>query len=129
MVKKNKQEKKEKPIPTLVSSTKCKMTAEFVEFQTKQNYFGEYFGLVLKNIRTSPYRKLISEKQWFHLTNNFKKAFWDYKDEELPGKKLKFEGVKETHKKGYYAYRNNVLVEHPNDLKYKVVRVKKIKIV
>ena len=97
--------------------------------QTKNNDFGEdLYGLVIKNIKKMTGNKIISDSQWFHLGEGFKKTFAKYKDEELPGKKIKFEAALESNKKDYYTYRDNVLISGPDDLEHKLLRPTKIKV-
>lgn len=101
----------------------------FSTFRTKYNGFGEdLYGFILINIRKVPSKALISESQWFNLSEGFKRAFRRYKDEELPKKKIRFEATMESNKKGYYTYRDNVLISGPEDIEYKLLRPTKIKI-
>lgn len=101
----------------------------FSHFQTKNNSFSEeLYGLVLKDIKKTPSKKKISDLQWFHLGDGFKKTFAKYKDDELPGKTIKFEAALESNKKGYYTYRDNVLISAPDELEHKLLRPTKIKV-
>ena len=110
-------------------SNRFMFVGKFSNFQTKSNDFGEdLYGLVIKSIKKMNSNKIISESQWFNLGEGFKKTFAKYKDEELPGKKIKFEAALESSKKGYYTYRDNVLISGPDDLEHKLLRPTKIKV-
>lgn len=101
----------------------------FKKFEIKHNDFGEdLFGFILEDIREVRSKGLIADWQWFNMTEKFKLAFDTYRDEALPGKKIQFEGIKETHKKGYYTYQGNVLISTPDDLAYKILRPKNIQV-
>ena len=82
-------------------SNRFKFVGTFARFQTKHNDFGEdLYGLVLTNIKKTPSKKKISDFQWFHLGDGFRQTFAKHKDDELPGKTIKFEAALESNKKG-----------------------------
>lgn len=111
-------------------SNRFTFTGTFSHFKTKDNNFGEeLYGLVLTNIKKAPSKKKISDSQWFNLGNGFKQTFGKYKDDELPGKTIKFEAALESNEKGYYTYRDNVLISGPEDLEHRLLRPTKIKII
>ena len=49
-------------------------------------------------------------------------AFENYTDAELIGKQIQFEGLKESRKKDYYTYKDNVLISGPEDLEHRILR-------
>ena len=101
----------------------------FKKFEIKNSSFGDdLFGFILENIYELPRNSPISDWQWFNLTKKFKAAFEAYKDEALPGRQIQFEGLKEASKKGYYTYQGNVLISTPDDIEYRILRPKNIKI-
>ena len=101
----------------------------FTKFEERHNNFGDDFvGFILSDIREIPRKSLISDWQWFNMTKKFKVAFENYKDEELIGKTIQFEGLKEASKKGYYTYQGNVLISSPDDLEYRILRPSKVKV-
>jgi hypothetical protein len=104
-------------------------TGIFIAFETKYDDFRNSFvGFILKDIREMPSKSLVSDWQWFNMTQKFKMAFESYKDEELPGKQIQFAGIKETHKKGYYTYQGSVLISGPEDLEHRILRPNDVKI-
>ena len=104
-------------------------TGTFSQFKTKSNDFGEdLYGFVLKDIKKATSKKILSDSQWFNLSNSFKDAFSKYKDKALPGKTIKFEAALESNKKGYYTYRDNILISTPDDLEHRLLRATKIKV-
>jgi hypothetical protein len=110
-------------------SNRFMFTGEFSHFKTKNNDFGEdSYGLVLTNIKKTSSKKKISDSQWFHLGDGFKKTFDKHKDDELPGKTIKFEAALESNKKEYYTYRDNILISGPEDLEHRLLRPTKIKV-
>lgn len=103
-------------------------TGVFVEFKPKQNGYGEpLLGFMLRDITEVKTKKLFLKGQQFHLSNEFKDAFEKNVDEELIGKTIKFNGFRSTQKKGYFEYRDNVLIIVPDELEYRVLRPTKIK--
>ncbi|HRA42832.1 MAG TPA: hypothetical protein PLV31_03985 [Gammaproteobacteria bacterium] len=101
----------------------------FTKFEERNNDYGDDFiGFILSDIREVSKKSLISDQQWFNMTEKFKIAFESYKDEELIGKKIQFEANKEASKKGYYTYRENVLISNPDDLEYRLLRPSKVKV-
>lgn len=99
------------------------------KFQEKYNDFGEdLIGFILKDIREMPSKSLIADEQWFNRTEKFKMAFESYTDEELLGKEIEFEGLKESHKKGYYTYQGSVLISNSEDLEHKILRPENVKV-
>jgi hypothetical protein len=103
-------------------------TGVFVEFKPKQNGYGKsLLGFILRNITEVKTKKLFLKWQWFHLSNEFKDAFEKHADEELIGKTINFNGFRSTQKKGYFEYRDNVLISVPDELEYRVLRPTKIK--
>lgn len=105
-------------------------TGIFAEFKTKRNGYGEMvLGFIMKDITNFKTKKLFVESQWFNLGEGFKEAFEKYSDKELIGKTIKFNGFKVSEKKGYYEYRDNVLISGPNDLEHRVLRPSKIKVI
>jgi Uri superfamily endonuclease len=62
------------------------------------------------------------------MTEKFKTAFESYTDEDLLGKEIEFEGLKESHKKGYYTYKGSVLISNPEDLEHRILRPGSIKV-
>jgi hypothetical protein len=114
---------------TVKKSEYFTFTGIFKKFETKASPFGEdLFGFILEDIRELPHKSVISSWQWFNMTEKFKAAFENHKDEALPGKKIQFEGHKESNKKGYYTYRGNVLISNPEDLEYRILRPKNIQV-
>lgn len=104
-------------------------TGIFSEFETKYGDFrNSFFGFILKDIREMPGKSLVSDWQWFNMTQKFKIAFEAYKDEELIGKKIQFEGLKESSKKDYYTYQGNVLISGPEDLEHRILRPSNVKV-
>ena len=102
----------------------------FSHFKVKNNDFGEdLYGFLLKDIKKATSKKTLSDSQWFNLSNGFKEAFAKYKDKQLPEKVIKFEAALESNKKGYYTYRDNVLISAPEDLEHKLLRATKIKVI
>jgi hypothetical protein len=71
---------------------------------------------------------MFTKSQWFNIGEGFKEAFEPYSDKQLIGKAIKFNGFKVTEKKGYFEYRNNVLISGPDDLEYRVLRPTRIKV-
>jgi len=118
--------------PSKVTSTKKQkskktnrftFTGIFSAFETKYDDFRNSFvGFILKDIREIPSKSLVSDWQWFNMTQKFKMAFENYTDAELIGKQIQFEGLKESHKKGYYTYKDNVLISGPEDLEHRILR-------
>lgn len=105
-------------------------TGIFKKFEIKHNDFGEdLFGFILEDIREIHSKALITDWQWFNMNEKFKLAFEAHKDEALSGKKIQFEGIKESHKKGYYTYQGNVLISNPEDLEHRILRPKNIKVI
>jgi hypothetical protein len=113
----------------LKQSNRFCFTGLLTRFEERHNDFGEDFlGFILRDIREMPSKSIISDWQWFNMTEKFKIAFENYKNEELVGKKIQFEGLKEAHRKGYYTYRGTVLISKPDDLEYRILRPSKIKV-
>jgi hypothetical protein len=99
----------------------------FSHFKIKNNNFGEdLYGFLLKDIKKISGKKILSNSQWFNLSQSFKEAFVKYKDDELPGKTIKFEAALESSKKGYYTYQDNLLISSPEDLEYRLLRATKV---
>lgn len=99
------------------------------KFEEKYSDFGgDLVGFILIDIREMPRKSLVSDGQWFNMTEKFKTAFASYTDEKLLGKKIQFEGLKESHKKGYYTYQGNVLISGPEDLEHRILRPNNVKV-
>lgn len=81
-------------------------TEIFRKFETKDGDFRNSFvGFILKDIRETPNKLLVSDWQWFDMAQKFKIAFQNYTDSELLGKQIQFAGIKETHKRLLYLPR------------------------
>lgn len=105
------------------SNNRFIFTGVFVKIKAKHNGYGEpLLGFILQDITEVKIKKLFSTGQWFHLNNEFTKAFEKYTDEELIGNTIKFNGFKSTQKKGYYEYRDNVLISDPDELEHRILR-------
>jgi len=106
-----------------MNQTRCRFKGIFERYGTKRNWNGfDEKTVLLKDIRRGD--KVVSDHLWFSMTKGFAKL-----GELKQGDVIEFDARVTSYLKGYRGYREDVQIERPPEIDYRLSFPTKFKII